>query len=134
MNNTYLSANTVVRKISYTNEEELHRAIEDHMIVADTIYKVIQLVPINETSAYLTLTPDTDKMLVHFVCVDEADIEVLPDAPNGDICIMGISEIAMLKDQKSIVIDGESFDIDNVEMSIGKFSERYTEVSIRKSI
>lgn len=134
MERNYFSANTVVRKIDLSlNENELHTAIDEHMVSDGLIYKLVSVLPIDEHTAHIVLVPDTDKIMVKFIDVGEdGGPEVFHNSPNGNFIIMSITEYALLKQQETFLICDETFEINDFEICYNSQGERHAEVYIQK--
>ena len=126
---SFMSANTVVRKVFYHDEMGLHRAIEDNAVYGNTVFKLDHVIPIDETSAYLIFSPDPDKVIVQFlheIVADDKDTttEVFSMAPNGDLVVMSLAEVELLRTQDVIEIGGELCQIDKITMRFNDQAER----------
>lgn len=133
MEQNYITANTVVRKITYANENELHTAINTNLINHGLIFKLVSVMPIDEHNAYIVLVPDTSKITAKFIDIGEDGIaEVFADAPNGDYVIISISELDLLRQQQTIYIGDDTFEMHSIQFVFNSQAERYAEIRIRK--
>ena len=137
MNNNFLHANAVVRKITYKSENDLYSAIENNMICGSTVFKLVQVIPAGQDVAYFIFSPDPDKMIVEFLYDEDSDeseemTEIFSSAANGDLVIMSLAEIQLLKEQKEVTLDGDLYEIEDVDMLFNELAERSVLVTVKK--
>ncbi len=132
-----LTSNILVRKISYNNENELYNEVVERMTCHNSLFKLNSIVPLNETSAFIIMESDYNKLVVEFKDIteygnDDSEYEVFPDAPNGDNVIMSIEEISLLEKLKTISVCDDEYIIDKMEMNFDSSSVRKMVVFIKK--